>query len=319
MEKRKQSMKAILVRNKNLVLENVPLPSPKQDEVLIQVKAAGVNRPDIFQREGHYPPPPGASDILGLEVAGIIEETGEEICALLSGGGYAEYVCTPRSQCLPLPQGLSFEEASVLPECVFTIWKNVFQHGAFQADETVLVHGGTSGIGTTAIQMIKVFDGQVIVTCGTDEKCQAALDLGADLAINYNKENFVDSVLNYTTNRGVNLVLDMVGGDYVARNLACLGENGRHISIAFLHGAKTEILIPKIMEKRLQLTGSMLRSRPTDEKAALTKEILAHVWPRIENDQIKPVIFKTFPLQEAAKAHKALESGDHIGKIVLKV
>lgn len=316
-------MKSIEIRKpggaEELILTDTPKPIPKTGEVLIKVKAAGVNRPDILQREGRYPPPHGASEVLGLEVAGIIEETGEVVCALLEGGGYAEYATVAQSQCLPIPKGLSFEEAAALPECVFTVWNNVFVIGKHQTGETVLVHGGSSGIGTTAIQMIKAFGGQVIVTCGSNEKCRACLDLGADYAINYKQEAFSEKVLEFTQDKGVQLLLDMVGGDYLRRNIECLSEGGRHVSIAFLGGAKSEIIVPQIMKKRLTLTGSTLRPRSRKEKGKLAQEIKNKTWPKIEEGLIRPVIFKTFPLKEAADAHRALEKGDHIGKIVLTI
>jgi NADPH2:quinone reductase len=319
----KQFMKAIDLRGpggpEQMVYGDMERPQPGPGQVLIRVRAAGVNRPDLLQRRGHYPPPPGASPVLGLEVAGIIEETGEAVCALLEGGGYAEYAVAARAQCLPLPKGLSFEEAAALPECVFTVWNNVFIRGGFQSGETVLVHGGASGIGTTAIQMIRAFGGHVLVTCGSAEKAQACLKLGANLAINYKTQDFVAETLDYTQGRGVDLVLDMVGGDYVPRNLSCLATDGRHVSIAFLNGKDARISVQEIMQKRLVLTGSTLRPRPAAEKAALAAGILEKVWPLVEKGEIRPLLHKTFALQDAAKAHAALESGDHTGKIVLKI
>ncbi|MCF8496691.1 MAG: NAD(P)H-quinone oxidoreductase [Alphaproteobacteria bacterium] len=312
-------MKAIAIKDEALVPVEIPRPEPREGELLIRVRAAGVNRPDILQRQGLYPPPPGVTDIPGLEVAGIVEGTGARVCALLTGGGYAEYACAPSSQCLPIPEGMSFEEAAALPECVFTVWNNIFELGKFQPGETVLIHGGSSGIGTTAIQMVKAFGGRAIATAGSEDKCAACLSLGAVLAVNYKTQDFVQEILDFTDGRGVDIVLDMVGGDYVRRNLEILAEGGRHVSIAFLKEAKTEIVIPVIMKKRLTLTGSQLRSRPESEKAALATAILQHVWPRIERGEIRPLIHQIYPLAEAAQAHALLETGQHIGKIVLKV
>jgi NADPH2:quinone reductase len=318
----KQLMKAILAEKPGnadvLSYGDAEIPRPALDEVLIKVKAAGVNRPDLLQREGRYAPPEGASPILGLEVAGIIEETGERVCALLEGGGYAEYARARREQVLPLPKGTTFEQAAALPECIFTVWKNVFVIGYLRRNETALVHGGASGIGTTAIQMIKAFGGNVIVTAGTDEKCHACLDLGADLAINYKTADFREQVLRFTRDKGVNMVLDMVGGDYVPKNIDCLAQYGRHVSIAGLNGSSAEIPIGKIMQKQLYITGSTLRPSPAHEKATLAADILKNVWPLVESGKIRPLIQEVFPLKEAANAHKALEKGDHVGKFVLK-
>ncbi len=310
-------MNAIEVQNTKLVYTQVPKPVPHADDVLIRVKAIGVNRPDLFQAQGLYDPPSGASPLLGLEVSGIIEETGEKICALLEGGGYAQFAIARRTQCLPLPKGLSFEEAAALPECVFTVWKNIFIHGRFKEGETVLIHGGTSGIGTTAIQMIKAFGGSSLVTCATDKKCKAALKLGAVKAINYNSSNFLEETLAHTNGAGVDIVLDMVGGDYVQHNLKCLKAGGRHVSIAFLHGAKAELLIPLLMKKQLTITGSMLRPAAKKEKAALTQEIIKQIWPKIESGQISPIIHRSFPLKEAGKAHTCLKNSEVVGKIIL--
>ena len=298
----------------------VPVPAP--GEVLIRVHAAGINRPDILQRLGKYPPPPGASDIPGLEVAGEIVEsksqewkTGDKVCALLAGGGYAECAVAPAGQCLPVPKGLSMIEAAALPETFFTVWNNLFVRGKLQAGETVLIHGGASGIGTTAIQMAKAFGARVIVTAGSEEKCEACREIGADVAHNYKAQDFVIAI----GENNVNVVLDMVGGDYVPRNMKVLAPDGRHVSIAVQSGSKTEIEIHLMMQKRLILTGSTLRPRPVAEKAELARGLYNHVWPLIEQGKIKPVIFKTFRLEEAALAHAALEAGDHVGKIVLTV
>lgn len=300
-----------------------PRPVPGPGEVLIRVAAAGVNRPDILQRLGKYPPPPGASDIPGLEVAGQIVEScarewkpGDKVCALLSGGGYAEYAVAPGGQCLPVPANLTMTEAAALPEAMFTVWNNLFLRGGLKPGEICLIHGGASGIGTTAIQMAKAIVARVIVTAGSDTKCTACVNLGADLAINYKTRDFVAEAKRLSPD-GVNVVLDMVGGSYVPRNLDCLAPDGRHVSIAVLEGAKAEIDIRAIMTKRLILTGSTLRPRPVEEKAALAQGILEHIWPLIEAGKIKPAIFATFPLAEAANAHRALDKGDHVGKIVL--
>lgn len=294
-----------------------PTPVPGPGEVLIRVQAAGVNRPDILQRLGKYPPPPGITDIPGLEVAGVREDTGEKICALLAGGGYAEYAVAPEGQCLPVPKALSMIEAAALPEAVFTVWNNLFLRGGLQAGETALIHGGASGIGTTAIQMAKAFGSRVIVTAGSDEKCDACRKLGADLAVNYKTSDFVGEIKKFRD--GADVVLDMVGGDYISRSIEIMNPDARHVSIAYLNGAKAEINISTIMQKRLTLTGSTLRNRPLEEKAALAREIREKVWPLIEAGKIRPVIFKTFPLAEAAAAHAALERGNHVGKIVLSV
>lgn len=305
-----------------LSLTERPQPEPQEGEVLIHVQAAGINRPDLLQRQGHYPPPSGVTDIPGLEVAGIVAKSysplwkeGDKVCALLAGGGYAEYVAVPAGQCLPVPENLSMAEAAALPETVFTVWNNVFERGALQKGEVLLVHGGASGIGTTAIQMAKAHGAKVIITAGSDEKCEACLKLGADIAINYKTQDFAKELAN----QPVDVVLDMVGGDYVAKNLSLLAENGRHISIAFLHGAKAEIDIRTVMQKRLSLSGSTLRPRPAKEKEALCRSIREHIWPHVEKGTIKPVIFRTFPFTEAVKAHETLEKGDHIGKIVLQM
>jgi putative PIG3 family NAD(P)H quinone oxidoreductase len=322
MNAEKQFMKAIHFDQPGgpdvLKIIDVPKPSAAPGEVLIRVMAAGVNRLDCFQRQGNYPVPPGASPILGLEVAGIIEETGERVCALLGGGGYAGYAVAARALCLPIPDHVRFEEAAALPEGLFTVWDNIFNLGGFQKGQSVLIHGGGSGIGTTAIQMVKAMGGTVIVTAGSDEKCKSCMDLGADLAINYKTGDFVAQVLEFTKS-GVNIVLDMVGGDYVARNIECLAPHGRHVSIAFLQGAKVEISLPAIMRKSAILTGSFLRPRPLPEKIAIAEDIRRHVWPLVEDGTIKPLIFKEFPLKNAAEAHKIMENSQHTGKIVLQI
>ena len=294
-------------------IKEIFAPVPGPDEVLIRVHAAGVNRPDLLQRQGKYPPPPGITDTPGLEVAGEIVGTGEKVCALIAGGGYAEYAVAPKGQCLPIPAGLSMVEAAALPETVFTVWNNVFVRGALKTGETLLVHGGASGIGTTAIQMAKAHGARVIVTAGSDDKCAACLKLGADQAINYRTQDFSEVLSN------IDVVLDMVGGDYVPKNLKVLRDGGRHVSIASMNGSKVEIDIRTLMQKRIVMTGSTLRNRSVAEKTELARGIRETVWPWIEAGKIKPVIYKTFPLAEAAQAHAALESGDHFGKIVLKV
>ncbi len=292
-------------------IQEISVPTPGPDEVLVRVHAAGVNRPDLLQRIGKYPPPPGITDTPGLEIAGEIVGTGEKICALIAGGGYAEYAVVPKGQYLPIPQGLSMVEAAALPETVFTVWNNVFVRGALKPGETLLVHGGASGIGTTAIQMAKAHGAKVIVTAGSDEKCAACLKLGADQAVNYRTNDFSEVLSD------VDVVLDMVGDDYVPKNLKVLRDGGRHVSIAHMNGNKTEIDIRMVMQKRLMLTGSTLRARSVAEKTALAEGIRKTVWPWIEAGKVKPVIFKTFPLAEASKAHEALEKGNHFGKIVL--
>lgn len=310
-----QIMKAIKIRTfggpEALEIQEISIPNPDPDEVLVKVHAAGVNRPDLLQRMGKYPPPPGITDTPGLEIAGEIVGTGEKICALIAGGGYAEYALVPKGQYLPIPQGLSMVEAAALPETVFTVWNNVFVRGALKPGEAILIHGGASGIGTTAIQMAKAHGARVIVTAGSDEKCAACIKLGADQAVNYKTQDFSEILSD------IDVVLDMVGGDYVAKNLKVLRDGGRHVSIATMNGSKAEIDIRLVMQKRLVLTGSTLRNRPVAEKAELARGIHETVWPWIEAGKVKPAIFKTFPLEETAQAHAALEAGYHVGKIVL--
>ncbi|WP_448501772.1 NAD(P)H-quinone oxidoreductase [Sphingomonas sp.] len=303
-----------------------PVPSPAAGEVLLRVHAAGVNRPDVLQRMGAYPPPPGAPSILGLEVAGEIVALGEGVdnviigqpmCALLSGGGYAEYAVAPAGQCLPVAHALSMVEAAAIPETLFTVWTNLFERAYATEGDTVLVHGGTSGIGTMAIALAGIFGLTIIVTCGSEEKCEAARALGADHAINYRAQDFVEEVRFITGGRGVAAVLDMVGGDYVPRNLKCLAEDGRHVSIAVQGGAMATIPIFDIMRRRLTLTGSTLRPRDAQFKAMVADELAATVWPQVEEGRLKPVIDQTFPLAQAAEAHRRMEAGAHVGKIVL--
>ncbi|HEX8625220.1 MAG TPA: NAD(P)H-quinone oxidoreductase [Allosphingosinicella sp.] len=298
-----------------------PVPAPGPGEVLIRVEAAGVNRPDVMQRLGFYPPPPGASTIPGLEVAGTIvggRREGERVCALVAGGGYAQYCVAPEGQCLPVPAALSMVEAGALPETFFTVWANLFERGGAKTGDLVLVHGGTSGIGTTAILLGKAFGLTVIVTAGSAEKCARALEIGAAHAIDYKAQDFEAEVKRITGGSGVAVVLDMVGGDYLPRNIACLGEEGRHVSIAAQRGPKAEIPIWEVMRKRLTLTGSTLRARSVQFKAALADALKREVWPHLEAGRMRPVIHSTFPLADAAQAHRLMDSGEHVGKIVLE-
>jgi len=311
----------------DLALLERPVPKPGEGEVVIRVAAAGVNRPDILQRRGLYPPPPGAPDILGLEVAGEVLAAGkgaeallgQKVCALVAGGGYAEYCVAPAGTCLPVPEALSLVEAAAMPETLFTVWSNLFERGFAADGDTVLVHGGTSGIGTMAIALGQLFGIEVIVTCGTDEKCAAAMELGAEAAINYRSQDFVEEVKRLTGSRGVDVVLDMVGGDYLPRNLDCLAEDGRHVSIAFQRGARAELSIPDVMRRRLILTGSTLRPRSVEFKTMVADEIGKTVWPYVEGGRLRPVIDSTFPLSDAAGAHARMEEGAHVGKIVIEV
>lgn len=305
-----------------------PIPVPAAGQVLIKVAAAGVNRPDIVQRMGLYPPPAGASDIPGLEIAGTVTAVGDEVagldsgdkvCALVTGGGYAEYCLADSALCLPLPEGFSMQQAAALPETFFTVWSNVFDRAQLQPGETLLVHGGSSGIGTTAIQLAKAFGSRVYTTAGSDEKCRYCQQLGADAAINYRDEDFVERIKTLTAGNGVDVILDMIGGDYFPRNLKCLADEGRLVQIAIQHGAKSELNLWAIMQKRLTITGSTLRSRNTEFKAAIARQLHTKVWPLLENGRIQPIIDREFPLQEAAKAHELMESSMHIGKIILTV
>lgn len=305
-----------------------PVPEPQPGEVLIKVAAAGVNRPDLLQRSGGYAPPPGASDIPGLEVAGTIValgvgsgswQIGDQVCALLAGGGYAEYCAAPAQQCLPVPAGLDLTQAASLPETFFTVWTNVFDRARLQPGETFLVHGGTSGIGITAIQLAREFGAKVFTTAASDEKCDACRRLGADLAINYRTEDFVEVITAHTQGKGVDVILDMVGGDYVQRNLKVLAVEGRLVQIAFLKGSIVEVNLGPLMVKRQILTGSTLRPRSVAEKGAIAAALRERVWPLIAAGRIKPVVHATFPLSAAADAHRLMESSTHIGKIVLTV
>jgi NADPH2:quinone reductase len=303
-----------------------PVPQPGPGEVLIRVAAAGVNRPDVLQRKGGYPPPPGAPSIPGLEVAGTIvglgegvEDTqmGQPVCALLAGGGYAQYAVAPVGQCLSVPDDMTMIEAAAIPETLFTVWTNLFERAFATEGDSVLVHGGTSGIGTMAIALSNIFGLTIIVTAGSDAKCARALELGADHAINYRTEDFVERVRAITNGEGVTAVIDMVGGDYVPRNLQCLADDGRHVSIAVQGGAQATIPLFEIMRRRLTLTGSTLRPRDTAFKTLVADEIARTVWPHVEAGRLRPVIDQVFPLGEAAAAHARMEEGDHVGKIVL--
>ena len=311
-----------------LVPATRPMPIPGSGEILIKTEAAGINRPDVMQRTGNYPPPPGASDIPGLEAAGTVAAIGsdvtgwsvsDQICALLPGGGYAEYCIAPAPQCLPIPKGLTMIEAAALPETFFTVWDNLFTRGGLSDGETVLIHGGSSGIGTTAIQLACAFGARVFVTAGSAEKCLACENLGAERAINYRDEDFVAVVKEITDGKGVNVVLDMVGGDYVGRNLAVLGKGGRLVQIAIQDGTKAEIAVHMIMVKQLVFTGSTLRPRSVAEKAVIAQSLAENVWPIIETGKVKPLIHSTFPLKDASEAHALMDSSAHIGKIVLTV
>ncbi len=310
-----------------LTLAELPAPQVGADEVLIRVEAAGINRPDVFQRMGLYRPPKGASPLPGLEVAGVVEETGsnvtgwtrgDRICALTNGGGYAEYVSVRASQCLPVPRELSFVEAAALPETCFTVWSNVYDRAGLKPGESLLVHGGSSGIGTTAIQMATALGSKVYTTAGSDDKCRACENLGA-IAINYRTHDFVDEIRSLTDGAGVDVVLDMVGGDYVAKNVSICAVDGRIVNIAFLRGSKVSVDMMPVMLKRLTLSGSTLRPRSAAAKAAIADNLLERVWPLIEDGQLRPVIAATYPLSQVADAHRLMEEGQHIGKIVLTV
>ncbi|WP_442864372.1 NAD(P)H-quinone oxidoreductase [Aurantiacibacter sp. MUD11] len=304
------------------------VPRPGQGEVLVRVSHAGVNRPDCLQRAGLYPPPPGASDLPGLEISGEIvalgegvdaAELGKLVCALVNGGGYAEYCIARPEHCLPVPEGLSMAEAAAMPETFFTVWHNVFQRGYARDGETILIHGGTSGIGTTAIMLAKLFGLRVIATCGSDAKCAAAIKVGADLAINYKAQDFVEEVRSFTDGQGANLILDVVAGNYTQRNLDALAPDGRLVVIATLGGAMSEVNVAKMMVKRQTITGSTLRPRTNTFKGLLADELFREVWPMVESGELRPVMDETYPLAQAAKAHARMEAGEHVGKIVLAV
>lgn len=304
-----------------------PVPVLHPGDVLIRVEAAGVNRPDIMQRQGKYPPPPGASDIPGLEIAGEVVETqgetrwktGDRVCALVAGGGYAEFCAAPALQCLPIPQGLTAIEAAAIPETYFTVWTNLFQRGRLQPAETVLIHGGTSGIGSTAIQLARAFDAIAYATAGSDDKCDACRRIGAAEAINYRTEDFVVRVKALTSARGVDVVLDIIGGDYLVRNITCLALHGRLVQVGLIGGARAQIDLRPVLNNRLTLTGSTLRPRTAVEKGEIARELEAQVWPLFERGEIRPIVHRAQPLVEAAEAHRLLEAGEVIGKVVLTV
>jgi NADPH2:quinone reductase len=309
-----------------LKLAERPVPAPKAGEILVRVAAAGVNRPDILQRMGNYPVPPDASDLPGLEIAGEVAaagaavkmwKPGDKVCALVHGGGYAEYCVAPEVQALPVPKGLSLTEAASLPETFFTVWSNVYERGRLAPGESLLVQGGTSGIGVTAIQMAAATGNRVFATAGSDEKCAACVRLGAEKAINYRTQDFAAEIKAATGGKGVNVILDMVGGDYVPKELRCLADEGRLVFIAFLRGPKTELDINEVMRRRLVISGSTLRPRPVEFKGAVAARLREKIWPLIEAGKIKPEIYKTFPLAQASEAHRLMETSQHIGKLVL--
>jgi NADPH2:quinone reductase len=305
-----------------------PVPRPAAGEVLIRVEAAGVNRPDVLQRQGNYPPPPGASDIPGLEIAGTIVEadanalrwrTGDRVCALVSGGGYAEYCVAPAVQCLPIPGDMTVVSAAAIPETFFTVWTNLFRRGGLQPGERVLIHGGSSGIGTTAIQLAHASESTVFATAGSDAKCEACRRLGADVAVNYRNQDFVEVVRRETSGAGVDVILDIMGGDYFVRNLDCLAVDGRLVQIGLLGGSQAQVDLGRLMRRRLTVTGSTLRVRTVEEKGELARDLEASVWPLLASGRVGPVIDRTFPLADAAGAHRRMEKSEHIGKIVLTV
>jgi len=321
-------MLAIEIRDNYLYPTERPTPEISETEVLIQVVAAGVNRPDIMQRQGLYPPPASASDILGLEVSGTVIKTGDKvfhiktgdkICALVTGGGYAEYCVADAGLCLPVPDNFNFIQAAALPETFFTVWSNLFDRAQLKQNETLLVHGGSSGIGTTAIQLAKAIGAKVYITAGSDEKCLFCTKLGADKAINYKQQDFVSEIKQLTDNKGVDVILDMIGGDYFPRNLKCMADDARLVQIAIQDGPKTEANLLPIMLKRLTITGSTLRARNIAFKHDIAKQLLKQVWPLLQSDKIRPVIDSSFPLKQADKAHQLMESSQHIGKIILTV
>ena len=304
------------------------VPTPAPSEVLIRVEVAGINRPDCIQRQGNYAPPPGTTDIPGLEVSGEIVavgvdiknwSVGDKVAALVAGGGYAEYVAAPFQQCLPIPNGLSMIEAAALPEAFFTVWTNVFERGALKKGETLMIHGGSSGIGTTAIQIASQMGARVITTAGSADKCQACADLGAERTVNYREEDFVEAAREFGDGKGVDVILDMVGGDYIAKNIKSLAPDGRLVQIAFLQGSKVDINFMSVMLKRLTFTGSTLRPQSIERKGEIAAALIENVWPLISSGKIKPVIYKTFALNQVAEGHALMESSQHIGKIMLKI
>lgn len=309
-----------------LRLTTLPIPVAAEGELLVKVKAAGVNRPDVLQRKGGYPPPPGAPATPGLEIAGTVAargertrrfKTGEAVMALVPGGGYAEYCVVAEATAMPIPRGLTLTEAGAVPETFMTVWTNVFDRARLKRGETFLVHGGSSGIGTTAIMLAKAFGARVFATAGSEDKCKACESLGAERAINYRQADFAEEILRATGDRGADVILDIVGGGYVEKNIRCAARDGRIVSIAFLQGSKIEIDLLPMMLKRLTLTGSTLRPRTVEEKASICRALENYVWPLIADGKVKPRIYKTFPLSEAAAAHALMESSEHIGKIVL--
>ncbi len=311
-----------------LVPAERPTPAPKAKEILVKVAAAGVNRPDVLQRMGHYPVPPDASDLPGLEIAGEVAacgdgvtlwQPGDKVCALVHGGGYAEYCVAPEVQALPMPKGLTATQAASLPETFFTVWSNVYDRGRLAPGESLLVQGGSSGIGVAAIQMAVAMGNRVFATAGSDEKCAACVRLGAEKAINYKTQDFLAEIKAATGGKGVNVILDMVGGNYVPKELKCLADDGRLVFIAFLGGQKTELDISELMRRRLVMTGSTLRPRPVEFKGAIARRLKEVIWPLVEAGRIKPEIYKTFPLAQASEAHRLMETSQHIGKIVLTV
>jgi NADPH2:quinone reductase len=324
-------MKAIIITQPGspevLQIADRPKPAIADNDVLVKVIAAGVNRPDVAQRKGNYPPPAGApKDIPGLEIAGVITETGsnvqrwktgDKVCALVIGGGYAEFCNVPEGQCLPVPENLSFAEAASLPETFFTVWSNVFDRAKLQPGESLLVHGGSSGIGVAAIQMATALGSTVYVTAGSEEKCIFCEQLGAAKAINYKTENFSEAILQLTNNKGVNVILDMIGGDYTPLNIKCLADDSRLVMINSMNGKDVQVDLAAVMRKRINITGSTLRSRDTTFKSAIAKNLEEHIWPLLASGKIKPVIYKIFPANEASKAHELMESSEHMGKIIL--
>ncbi|MDO9106124.1 MAG: NAD(P)H-quinone oxidoreductase [Methylovulum sp.] len=321
-------MRVIEIEDHVLKPSERAIPVPTEGEALIRVVAAGINRPDVMQRQGLYPPPPGASDIPGLEVAGTIValgtavtslQMGDKVCALVAGGAYSEYCLASAALCLPIPKGLSFIEAAALPETFFTVWSNVFDRGGLLANETLLVHGGSSGIGTTAIQLAKAFAAKVIITAGSEAKCKFCLALGADAAINYKEQDFVEETNRLTGGKGADVILDMIGGDYFPRNLRCMAIDARLVQIALQRGVKAEINLLTIMLRRLTVTGSTLRGRDNAFKAGIADRLYKNVWPLLATGKIKPVIHSIFRLEHAALAHDLMESSEHIGKIILQV
>jgi NADPH:quinone reductase len=322
------SMRAIEIDAEKLKLTERSIPTPADYQVLIKIAAAGVNRPDIMQRKGLYPAPSGASDIPGLEIAGTVVATGaavshlksgDTVCALVTGGGYAEYCLATAALCLPIPEGFSFVQAAALPETFFTVWSNVFDRTNLLPNETLLVHGGSSGIGTTAIQLAKAYHAKIIVTAGSEVKCQFCMELGANAAINYKEQDFVEEIKQLTDSKGVDVILDMIGGDYFSRNLKCMATDARLVQIAIQNGPKAEINLLPIMLKRLTITGSTLRVRDDAFKADIAQKLYENVWPLLTTGKIKPIIHSTFALNDAAFAHELMESSRHIGKIILEV